>query len=62
MIEVWLQITCDFEECGETDNSTWPNQTKAEYRKELRQGPWVRGPGGRDYCSKECRDADKANR
>lgn len=48
MIEKWLQITCD--ECGETDTSTWPNLSVADFRKDLKEmGNWGRSKG-RDLC------------
>ena len=50
MIEKWLQITCDNEDCGNTENSTWPNMTIVEFREELRQfGGWGRRKG-KDFC------------
>lgn len=50
MIERWLQITCDH--CGETDNSTAPNMTIAEFRVDLSRC-W-RKVGNQDACSKDC--------
>lgn len=50
MMEIWLQITCNG--CGETDNSVLPNQTKAEFRTEKRNGGWRRTTNDLDYCGK----------
>jgi hypothetical protein len=54
VMERWIQITCD--RCGETANSTIPDLTFAEFRKELGQAFAVRDK--RDLC-KGCDDAVK---
>lgn len=50
MIERWLQITCDH--CGETDNSTMPNMTVAEFLADINP-PW-RKVGKLHACSAAC--------
>jgi hypothetical protein len=58
VIERWLQITCD--ECGETDNSTWPNLTLREFRQDL--GKLFVKRGGRDLCAECAKKERDANR
>ncbi len=52
MIEKWLQFTCD--RCGETDNSTTPDMTVAEFRREAR----IKRIRNQDLCV-ECQKAVK---
>jgi len=51
VIERWLQITCD--ECGETDNSTMPNMTIAEFLAELKPAFIKRG---KKHLCRSCYD------
>jgi hypothetical protein len=57
VIERWLQISCDNEDCDGTDNSTYPNQTVKSYRAEKREHAWVYRRG-KDFCSVECARAE----
>lgn len=50
MIETWYQWTCDG--CGETDNSTVPNEAKSEVRSGLSKAGWKHYAGDLDYCPK----------
>lgn len=47
MIERWLQITCDNEDCGETANSTSPDMTVAKF---LAEEPTWRRLGRKHFC------------
>lgn len=58
MIERWLQITCDNDECGETDNSVAPDMTVRELRADL-PASWCR-VGSKDACCAECAAAIRA--
>ncbi len=61
MIEHWIQVSCDHPECGETDNSTSPNETVKEFLSYITapNGHWIK-VGRKHFCSKVCAD-DFAN-
>lgn len=50
MIETWHQWTCNG--CGVTENTAFPNLTKADVRGDLKAQGWKHFPGDLDYCPK----------
>jgi hypothetical protein len=52
MIERWLQISCDNPDCAETNNSSLPNMTVAEFVRDI-SPPWRR-VSNKHACSAAC--------